>query len=74
MKDKIITKINTLSKELESLVQEREQMQKRDQEIEVRLNQLVGAIYELQQLTADPGHQPLVGEQPALVETLPRQD
>jgi hypothetical protein len=57
MEDKIIAKIDSLSKELQSLVEERQLMQKRDQEIEIRWHQLVGSIYELQQLIVD---QPLI--------------
>ncbi len=50
MKDKITTQINTLSKELELLIKERQEMEERDKEIEIRWHQIVGAIYELQQL------------------------
>jgi hypothetical protein len=50
MKDQITNRLNSLSQEVEILMQERQDMQRRDQEIEVRLHQLVGAIYELQQL------------------------
>jgi predicted nucleic acid-binding Zn-ribbon protein len=50
MKSIISNKIITLSNEIESLMQERQAMQKRDLEVEIRIHQIVGAIYELQQL------------------------
>jgi len=53
MKDMITQRLAILSQEVEGLMQERQNMQMRDQEIEVRLHQLVGAIYELQTITAD---------------------
>ena len=53
MKDMITKRLASLSQEVESLMQERQDMQKRDQDIEIRLHQLVGAIYELQHITAD---------------------
>ena len=59
MKDKVTNRLGVLSQEVESLMQERQDMQKRDQEIEVRLHQLVGSIYELQTLMADLDRQPL---------------
>ena len=59
MKDMITQRLAILSQEVESLMQERQDMQRRDQEIEVRLHQLVGSIYELQQLIADLDRQPL---------------
>lgn len=53
MKDKIINRLAALSQETQDLMQERENMQNRDREIETRLHQLVGSIYELQMLIAD---------------------
>jgi len=50
LKTKIEERISTLSQEVQELSAEREFMYKRNREIEVRMHQLVGAIYELQQL------------------------
>lgn len=50
MKEKIQQKIQSLSHEAETLVKERESLYQRDKEIEVRLHQLVGAIFELEGL------------------------
>lgn len=58
MKEKIVQRLAILSQEVESLMQERQDMQRRDQEIEIRLHQLVGSIYELQHLIADLDRQP----------------
>lgn len=58
MKQIIQQRIVALSKEVEALHNEREAMFQRDKEIDVRLHQLVGAIYEMQQLIAHLGHQP----------------
>ena len=52
MKEIIQQRIVALSKEVEALHNEREAMFQRDKEIDVRLHQLVGAIYEMQQLIA----------------------
>lgn len=64
MREFITDRISILSNEVEALVNERKAMQVRDLEIETRMHQLVGAIYELQNLlafddnaTADPDHQ-----------------
>lgn len=59
MKEIIQQRIVALSKEIEALHNEREAMFQRDKEIDVRLHQLVGAIYEMQQLIADLDRQPL---------------
>ncbi len=53
MKQAIEQRIATLSEEIQQLDAERRALAKRDQEIDVRLHQVVGAIYELQQLIAD---------------------
>ena len=50
MDELINQRIAALSNELEDLMKEREAMQRRDRDIETRTSQLVGAIYELQQL------------------------
>jgi hypothetical protein len=50
MKNLIEQRIQELSNEIQSLAQEREAMKARDEEIEVRMHQLVGAIFELQNL------------------------
>lgn len=50
MKQIIEQRIEELSKEIQSLANEREAMKARDQEIEVRMHQLVGAIFELQSI------------------------
>lgn len=60
MKDLISQRITTLSEEIQALHNEREAMLNRDREIEVRLHQLVGAVYEMQQLIAHLDHQPSV--------------
>ena len=60
MKTKIEQKLQSLTAEIETLYAERQTMYKRDTEVQVRIHQLVGAIYELQQLIVDPGHQPAV--------------
>ena len=55
-------RIAVLSKEIESLDAERQALSKRDSEIEVRLHQVVGAIYEMQRLIADLDRQPLADQ------------
>lgn len=59
MKDLISQRIAILSEEIQALHNEREAMFQRDKEIEVRIHQLVGAVYEMQQLIADLDRQPL---------------
>ena len=58
MKDIISARVAQLSEEIDALVQEQQFMKRRDQEIEVRLHQLVGAVYELQLLLTHPDRQP----------------
>lgn len=58
MKELLEKRIAELSQEIQALHSEREAMINRDREIEIRLHQLVGAIYEMQQLIAHLGHQP----------------
>lgn len=58
MKELISQRIATLSQEIQALHNEREAMFNRDKEIEIRLHQLVGAIYEMQQLIANLDRQP----------------
>jgi hypothetical protein len=53
MKQLLEQRILALSHEIQQLDDERRALAKRDSEIEVRLHQAVGAIYELQQLIAD---------------------
>lgn len=60
MKDLISQRITTLSEEIQALHNEREAMLNRDREIEVRLHQLVGAVYEMQSLMADLDRLPVV--------------
>jgi chromosome segregation ATPase len=57
MKQRIEERIETLSQEIQDLNQEREAMYKRNREIEIRIHQLVGAIYELQLLITSQGYQ-----------------
>jgi TolA-binding protein len=52
MKQRIEERISELSQEIQDLNQERESMYKRNREIEIRMHQLVGAIYELQLLAS----------------------
>lgn len=72
MKNVIEQRIHALSQEIQALHNEREDMMRRDSEIEVRLHQLVGAVYEMQQLIANLDRQPSVPGQPIEVE-LPSQ-
>jgi hypothetical protein len=46
----IINRIQELTQEVESLTLEKQQLNSRYSEIEVRLHQLIGAIYEMQRL------------------------
>lgn len=50
MKRLIINRLQDLSKEIESLTEEKKTLSKHLNDIEIRLHQLVGAIYELQRL------------------------
>lgn len=77
MKEIIEQRVAELSQEVHSLTEEKEAIAARNAEIEVRLHQLVGAIYELQRVTADLDRQ-LLGqagrtsaEDPHLQETRP---
>ena len=74
MRSRLEQRIAALSEEIQQLDAERGALSKRDQEIAIRLHQIVGAIYEMQQLIADLDHQP--SEQPAssLPEKLDPQD
>ena len=56
MKSVIEQRLKFLSNEIEQLYAERSALANRDSEIQVRLHQLIGAVYELQQLILDPGH------------------
>lgn len=67
MKLLVHKRLNTLSDEIENLHAERRALMERQDEIQVRMHQLVGAIYELQQLIVDLDHQP--SEKPWSVET-----
>lgn len=53
MKKHLERRIATLSQEIQELDAERAALSKRDQEIAIRLHQIVGAIYEMQQLIVD---------------------
>ena len=64
MKEKIQQKLQELSKEIENLNKERQLLSERDREVEIRMHQVVGAIYELQQLIGDQDRQPEVLEKP----------
>jgi hypothetical protein len=68
MRDVIAKRIAELTNEIQSLHNERESMMARDREIDVRLHQLVGAVYEMQQLIQHPDHQPSddLGDDPSL--------
>ena len=73
IKQKIEERIGALSQEVQELSEERELMYKRNREIEVRMHQLVGAIYELQQLVNQDYPQaasPLTQEDQAVKKTL----
>lgn len=58
MRDMINSRLAEITSEIQTLHNERETMMKRDAEIEVRLHQLVGAVYEMQQLIARLDRQP----------------
>lgn len=58
MKDLLGKRIQEMSQEIQALHNEREAMINRDREIEVRLHQLVGAVYEMQQLMSHLDRQP----------------
>ena len=60
MKQVILNRVQEMSDEIRSLHEEREAMARRDAEIETRLHQLVGAVYELQALIAHLDRQPEV--------------
>ena len=68
MKSAIEQRIAELSEQIQSLHNERQQLEKRDSEIEIRLHQLVGAIYEMQRLIENLDRQPLVPGQEIEVE------
>ena len=65
MKQIVEQRLLEMTNEIQTLHDEREAMMRRDQEIEVRLHQLVGAVYEMQQLIAHLDRQP-VGSEPQL--------
>lgn len=58
MRQIVEQRLAEMTNEIQQLHNEREAMFRRDQEIEVRLHQLVGAVYEMQQLIAHLDHQP----------------
>lgn len=58
MKQILEQRIAALSKEIQQLDAERQALSKRDSEIEIRLHQVIGAIYEMQQVIADLDRQP----------------
>lgn len=70
MKQALEQRIAELSKEIETLDNERQELAKRDAQIEVRLHQVVGAIYEMQQLISSLDRQPSDGK-PVLSVDLP---
>jgi hypothetical protein len=51
--EKVSARIKDLSEEVQFLVQEREALSRREEEIKVRMDQIVGAIFELQKLQDD---------------------
>lgn len=53
MKELLEQRIAALAQEIQQLDAERGALSKRDQEIQVRLHQVVGAIHELQQVMVD---------------------
>jgi hypothetical protein len=67
MKNKIEDKIKLLSNEAQSLMEERQSIRNRIQEIDVRTHQIVGAIYELQSLILDPDQEVDQSSEPDLV-------
>jgi hypothetical protein len=58
MKSKVEQRLQQLTVEIDRLHSERQILQKQDEEIQVRMHQVVGAIYELQQLLTDLDYQP----------------
>ena len=67
MKELLAKRINEMSQEIQALHNEREAMINRDREIEVRLHQLVGAVYEMQQLITHLDRQPSLIDQVEIV-------
>lgn len=67
MKELLEKRVTELSREIQALHNEREMMINRDREIEVRLHQLVGAVYEMQQLMSHLDRQPSLSEQIEIV-------
>lgn len=59
MKDLLIKRLDSLTQELQDLHNQKEGLRVQEQELDIRLHQLVGAIYEMQQLIADLDRQPL---------------
>jgi hypothetical protein len=57
MRDLIEGRLADMSQEIEALHVEREAMIRRDRDIEIRLHQLVGAVFEMQKLIAHLDHQ-----------------
>jgi len=50
MKELIQKRLQELTNEVQALTNERESLYKKDRDVEVRLTQLVGAIFEIQKL------------------------
>ena len=73
MKSIIEQRLKDLSVEIESLHEEKQNISQRSAEIQVRMHQLVGAIYELQQLTVDLDRQSSL-EHLALLEAEQREE
>lgn len=74
MRQAIENRLHELMTEIDNLNTEKQALSQRQDQIEVRMHQLVGAIYELQQLIADLDHQPLaqvVSEEQAHLSTHP---
>jgi hypothetical protein len=58
MKQIILSRLEELSKELEEISEEKKSLSKRYNDIDIRTHQLVGAIYELQQILITQESQP----------------
>lgn len=67
MKEKVVARLTELMSEIEDLNAEKQAIKARDEEIQVRMHQLVGAIYELQRLISlesQPSEKPWSVETP----------
>lgn len=58
MKNLIQDKLSKLSQEIEAITAERNWMSARDKELSIRMDQIVGAVFELQDLLTSLDYQP----------------